>query len=157
MGKGDPDVRVRVDTHLLYCAECRHLCQQEYPTMRSLSEVIEEAREQLVIPSERLRLVFSRIIAGVRENDRMTVPQIHNGLNRLRALLDPVLGPKIAQRAIQMAGHRASTQSITFATPENWDSFLERLAGIVSVICGDVVAGLIRERGKLALRRTAVV
>lgn len=157
LGKSGPEACARMDAHLVCCEECWQLYQQQYPTMSVLGDALEEAREHLAVPKQELRPMFSRIVANIREHDLATAAQIHNGLHFLRSVLDPVFGPTTAQRAIQVAGNRLPAQPAACITPENWDSFLERLAGIASVICGDVVASLIREHGQLALQQTAVV
>jgi hypothetical protein len=52
-----------------------------------------------------------------------------------------------------LAASRSAVGSLDGMTQERWNPFLEQLAAITSIICGDVFAGLIREHGRLAATR----
>jgi hypothetical protein len=150
VGKSPPETRARIDAHLVYCTECWQLYEQECPAMSALGNAVEEAREYLIMRDERLRPMFARVMANVRADDLAVIEQIHSNLNFLQAVLEPVFGPKAAQRAMQLAASLSSARALNRITRENWNGFLERLAAIASIICGDVFAGLIREYGQLA-------
>jgi hypothetical protein len=155
-GRNGPDIRARIDAHLVGCQECWQLYQEQALSMRSLARAAAEAREQLGISDEELQISISRLMASfpvlepLLENDPATPSQIRGGLEFLKSLLIPVFGPKAAQRAMGLAASSSAAGSLDRMTTESWAPFLERLAAIASVICGDVFAGLIREHGRLA-------
>lgn len=119
--------------------------------MRALATAATEARTQLIISDERLQSMLAVVMAGVRmvEDDSTTPAQIRSGLDFLRSILVPVFGPKAAQCAMLLAANGSASRSLERMTRESWNPFLERLAAIISIICGDVFAGLIREHGQL--------
>lgn len=154
-GQSVPEARDRIEAHLVGCLQCWQLYQQEAPTMRALGDAAAEARERLSTSDWRLRSMFTYVMANVRgAEDDSTVPaQIRSGLDFLQSVLEPVFGPKAAQRAMQLAANGSSARSLDRMTRESWNPFLERLAAITSIICGDVFAGLIREHAQLAPAR----
>jgi hypothetical protein len=150
LGKGTPEARARIDAHLLACPECWQCYQHEYPTISTLKQAATEAREQLILDDKRLRPMFTDVMSRLRAEDAATVDEIDCGLDFLKSVLDPVFGPTTAQRAMHLAANGSPAKPASRITRENWDGFLERLAAMASIICGDVFAGLIREHGQLA-------
>jgi hypothetical protein len=155
-GRNAPELRVRIDAHLVGCQECWQLYQEQALAMRHLAEAAAQAREQLALSDEELQTRVGRLMASfpvlepALENDLAAPAQIRSGLEFLKSLLIPVFGPKAAQRAMGLAASGSAAGSLDRMTRESWAPFLERLAAITSVICGDVFAGLIREHGRLA-------
>ncbi|HKX29784.1 MAG TPA: zf-HC2 domain-containing protein [Blastocatellia bacterium] len=143
-GRITPAARARIDAHLIACPECWQLYEEQVPTMRDLIEAAEEARARLTLSDQRLRAMFSQVVAEIHRTESDSSAQVRHGLDSLKSLLIPVFGPEVAHRAM----HLAATRSLDQVTPEGWNPFLERLAGITSIICGDVFAGLIREHGQ---------
>ena len=155
-GRNAPEMRARIDAHLVWCQECWQLYQEQALAMHNLAKAAAEAREQLAMSEEELQTRVSRLMADfpvlepVLETDLAVPPQIRSGLEFLKSLLNPVFGPKAAQRAMGLAARSSAAGSLDRMTRESWAPFLERLAAIASIICGDVFAGLIREHGRLA-------
>ena len=155
-GRNAPVIRARIDAHLVGCTECWQLYQEQALTINCLAEAAAEAREQLAMSDEELQTRVSRLMASFPvlepglEDDLAEPAQIRSGLEFLNSLLNPVFGPKAAQRALGLAASGSAVGSLDRMTRETWAPFLERLAAIASVICGDVFAGLIREHGRLA-------
>ena len=118
--------------------------------MRALATAATEAREKLIVSDERIQSMLAAVLASVRlEDDSTANAQIRIGLDFLRSILIPVFGPKAAQCALLLAANGSASRSLERMTLETWNAFLERLADMISIICGDVFAGLIREHGKL--------
>jgi hypothetical protein len=144
--------RQRIDAHLVTCSSCWERYQYESPTMLALAAAAKEAKEKLVVSDERLRSMLAVVIADARslEDVSTTRYEIRSGLHILRAILVPVFGPKAAQCAMVLAANGSVSRPFERMTRESWDAFVERLATIISIICGDIFAGLIREHGHLA-------
>jgi len=144
--------RQRIDAHLVKCSHCWERYQDESPTILALVAAAKEAKEKLVVSDERLHSMLAVVIANARilEDVSTTPDEIRSGLHFLRAILVPVFGPKAAQCAMVLAANGAATRPLERMTFESWNIFVERLATIISIICGDVFAGLIREHGQLA-------
>ena len=118
--------------------------------MRALAAAAAEARENLPVSDERLQSVLAAVLASIRmEDDSATNAQIRSGLDFLRSILDPVFGPRAAQCALLLAANGSPSSPLDRMTRESWNAFLERLEDMISIICGDVLAGLIREHGQL--------
>jgi hypothetical protein len=151
-GHCTPESRARIDAHLVACQECWQLHQQQAPAMRNLARVAAEVRDQLAVSEQQLQAGFSQLMANLNaaENDSTAPAQIRSGLEFLKSLLVPVFGPTATHRAIGLAASSSAAGSLEHMTRESWSPFLERLAAITSVICGDVFAGLIREHGRLS-------
>jgi hypothetical protein len=71
-------------------------------------------------------------------------------LNMLETVLEPVLGKTTVQRAMFLAAFSPSLNPVGRISKDNWDSFLERLANIAAILCGDLFAKLIREQRQVA-------
>ena len=149
-GKSAPPARARLDAHLLGCSECWQRYQREYPVMRALQSAVGEAREDLVLDQQRLQPMFANIMAGIRADAGVPAAEIDDGLKFLDAVLEPVFGRSSAQRAMHLAADLSPAHPLSQMTRENWNCFLERLATIASIVCGDVFAGLIRKHGQLS-------
>ena len=122
--------------------------------MRALAEAAAEARENLAVSDDRVQSTLAAVLASVRmEEDSAANAQIRSGLDFLRSILVPVLGPKAAQCALLLAADGSGSRPLDRMTRETWNAFLERLAEMISITCGDVLAGLIREHGQLAPSR----
>lgn len=147
--------RQRIDAHLVTCSHCWQRYQDESPTILALVAAAREAKEALVVPDERLRSMLAVVMANARglEDVSTTTDEIRSGLHFLRAILVPVFGPKAADCAIVLAANGSASRPLGRMTHESWDTFVERLAAIISIICGDVFAALIREHGQLASAR----
>jgi hypothetical protein len=145
-GRIASEMRARIDAHLLVCSACWELFEKQAPAMRAVGDAAAEAREHLTISDRQLRSMFSQALENIRAEEENTPAKILNGLDLLKSLLIPVLGPEATHRALRLAATRSPDQ----VTPESWNPFLERLAGITSIICGDVFAGMIREHGQMA-------
>lgn len=143
--------RAMFDAHLVNCKQCWELYQQESPAMRALSEAGQEARRELTIDEPKLRIMFSHMMTnlGAEKSELNVTAQIQRSLEFLKSVLHPVFGSKATQRALQLAAHGSSGRSLDRMTVEGWNAFLDQLTAIVSIICGDVFASLIREHGKL--------
>jgi len=149
-GQGAVHSHARIDAHLMKCVQCWELYQQESPAMRAVAAAAIEAREKLVVSDERVQSVLAAVLSRIgMEDDSTTTAQIRSGLDFLRSILDPVFGPKAAQCALLLAASGSDSLSLDGLTRESWTAFLERLAAMISIICGDVFAGLIREHGQL--------
>lgn|SRR5262245_9999096 len=144
-GRIASDARARIDAHLLVCSACWELYEKQAPVMHAVCDAASEARERLTISDRQLRIMFFQILAPIRAAEDNTPAQIRHCLEFLNSLLIPVFGPEVAHRALRLA----ATRSLDQVTPENWNSFLERLANITSIVCGDVFAGMIREHGQM--------
>jgi hypothetical protein len=144
--------RQRIDAHLVRCPDCWQRYQDESPTMLALAAAAREAKEKLVVTDERMRSMLAVVIANARglEDASTTPDEISRGLHFLRTILVPVFGPNAAQCAMVLAANGSATRPLERMTLESWNNFVERLATIISIICGDVFAGLIREHGQLA-------
>lgn len=144
--------RQRIDAHLVSCSQCWQRYENESPTILALVAAASEAKETLVVSDERLRSMLAVVMANARDlEDVSTTPdEIRGGLHFLREILVPVLGPKAAHCAMVLAANGSAFRPLERMTPESWSTFVERLAAIISIICGDVFAALIRERGQLA-------
>jgi hypothetical protein len=120
--------------------------------MLALAAAANEAKEKLVVSDERLRSMLAVVIANARGlDDVSTTPdEISSGLHFLRAILVPVFGPNAAQCAMVLAANGSAARPLERMTLQSWSTFVERLAAIISIICGDVFAALIREQGQLA-------
>jgi hypothetical protein len=145
-GRIAPDARARIDAHLVACSACWRLYEEQAPAMHAVVEVAAEARAHLTISDQQLRSMFSLAMVNIRAAEDNTPEQIRNGLDFLNSLLIPVFGPETTHRALRLA----ATRSLDQVTPESWNPFLERLANITSIICGDVFASMIREHGQMA-------
>jgi hypothetical protein len=154
-GQTTQDSRQRIDAHLITCSSCWERYQDESPTMLALAAAANEAKEKLVVSDERLRSMLAVVIANARisEDVSTTSEEIRSGLHVLRAILVPVFGPRAAQCAMVLAANGSASRPLERMTHESWHAFVERLATIISIICGDVFAGLIREHGQLATAR----
>jgi hypothetical protein len=150
LGKGTPEARASIDAHLLSCRECWQSYLREYPAMSALNSAAEDARTQLAMDDRQLRPMFAAMMAAIRAEDLASTEEVKNGLDFLKLVLDPVFGPATAQRAMHLAANLSPAPAPRQITRENWDGFLERLAAMASIVCGDVFAGLIREHGQLA-------
>jgi hypothetical protein len=119
--------------------------------MRPLATAAREAKEQLVVSDERMQSMLAVVMARVlvTEDDPTTTAQIRRGLDFLSSILVPVFGPKAAQCAMLLAANGSASRSLERLTRESWNPFLERPAAMISIVCGDVFAGLIREHGQL--------
>ena len=151
-GRSAADVRARIDAHLVGCTRCWEMYHEQSPTMRAVAEAAEEARERLTVADEHVRAMFAQTMASVKAAENLSdePAEIRSRLDFLKSLLVPVFGPQAAQRAMRLAAHDPSAGSSGGMTRDSWNPFLERLAAIASIICGDVLAGLIREHGRLA-------
>jgi hypothetical protein len=145
-GRIASDARARIDAHLLVCSACWELYEKQALVMHAVGDATAEAREHLTISDRQLRIMFSQTLATIRAAEENTPAQIRHGLEFLNSLLIPVFGPEAAHRALRLA----ATRSLDQVTPESWNSFLERLANITSIVCGDVFAGMILEHGQMA-------
>ena len=149
-GQAAAHSRARIDAHLIGCVQCWELYQQEAPAMRALEAAAAEARENLAVPDDQLQSMLAAVLASIRmEEDSAANAQIRGGLDFLRSILVPVFGPKATQCALLLAANGSGSRPLDRMTRETWNAFLERLADMVSIICGDVLAGLIREHGQL--------
>jgi hypothetical protein len=119
--------------------------------MRALATAAAETMDQLVVSEDRLQSMLAVVMANVRvaEDESTTHAQIRSGLDSLRSILVPVFGPRAAQCALLLAANGSASRSLERMSKESWNPFLERLAAMISIICGDVFAGLIREHGQL--------
>jgi hypothetical protein len=144
--------RQRIDAHLVSCSQCWRRYQDESPTILALVAAGREAKEKLVVSDERLRSMLAVVMANARglEDVSTTPDEIRSGLHFLRAILVPVFGPKAAQCAMVLAANGSASRPLGRMTVESWSTFVERLAAIISIICGDVFAALIREQRQLA-------
>ena len=144
--------RQRIDAHLVTCSPCWQRYQDESPTILALVAAAREAKENLVVSDERLDSMLAAVMANARDlNDASTTPpEIRSGLHFLRAILVPVFGPNAARCAMVLAANGSASRPLERMTLESWTTFVERLAAIISIICGDVFAALIREHGQLA-------
>ena len=144
--------RQRIDAHLGRCSHCWQRYQDESPTILALVAAAKEAKEKLVVSDERLRSMLAVVMANARGlDDVSTTPvEIRSGLHFLRAILVPVFGPNAAHCAMVLAANGSASRPLERMTLESWSTFVERLAAIISIICGDVFAALIREHGQLA-------
>ena len=144
--------RQQIDAHLVKCSHCWERYQHESPTMLALAAAAKEAKEKLVVSDERLRSMLAVVIADGRSLEEVstTPDEIRSGLHVLRAILVPVFGTKAAQRAMVLAANGSASRPLERMSRESWNAFVERLATIISIICGDIFAGLIREHGQLA-------
>jgi hypothetical protein len=145
-GRIASDARARIDAHLVVCSACWQLYLEQAPAIDAVVEAAAEAREHLTISDQQILSMFSQTMATIRAAEGTTPAQIRRGLEFLKSLLIPVFGPEATERALQLA----ATRSLDQVTRESWNPFLERLAGITSIICGDVFAGMIREHGQMA-------
>ena len=120
--------------------------------MLALVAAAREAKETLVVSDERLRSMLAAVMANARglEEVSTTTDEIRSGLHFLRAILVPVFGPKASDCAMVLAANGSTSRPLARMTRESWSTFVERLAAIISIICGDVFAALIREHGQLA-------
>jgi hypothetical protein len=144
-GRIASDARARIDAHLIVCSACWRFYEEQAPAMHAVVDAVTEARAHLTISDQQLRSMFSQTLAKIRTTEDNTPVQVSNGLDFLRSLLLPVFGPEATHRALWLA----ATRSLDQVTPESWPPFLERLADITSIICGDVFAGMIREHGQI--------
>jgi hypothetical protein len=148
-GRIASDARARIDAHLVVCSACWQLYVDQAPAIDAMVEAAAEAREHLIISDQQMLSMFSQAMATIRAAEDTTPAQIRHGLDFLNSLLIPVFGPEATHRALRLAAARSLDQ----VTRESWNPFLERLAGITSIICGDVFAGMIREHGQMAPAR----
>ncbi len=144
--------RQRIDAHLVGCSQCWERYQDESPTILALAAAAREAKETLVVSDERLRSMLAVVMANARGFGEVstTTDEIRSGLHFLRTILDPVFGPNAAQCAMVLAANGSASHPLERMTAQSWNAFVERLATLISIICGDVFAGLIREQGQLA-------
>ena len=144
--------RQQIDAHLVTCSHCWQRYQDESPIILALVAAAREAKEKLVVSDERLHSMLAVVMADVRGLDEVstTTDEIRSGLHFLRAILVPVFGPKAADCAMVLAANGSASRPLGQMTRESWSTFVEQLAAIISIICGDVFAALIREHGKLA-------
>lgn len=144
--------RQRIDAHLVTCSHCWQRYQDESPTILALVAAAREAKEKLVVSDERLHSMLAAVMADARglEDVSTTTDEIRSGLHFLRAILVPVFGPKAAHCAMVLAANGSASRPLGRMTRESWSTFVEQLAAIISIICGDVFAALIREHGQLA-------
>jgi hypothetical protein len=145
-GRIASDARARIDAHLVVCSACWQLYLEQAPAIDAVVEAAAEIREHLTISDRQLLSMFSQTMATIRAAEDTTPAQIRHGMEFLKSLLIPVFGPEATERALQLA----ATRSLDQVTRESWNPFLERLAGMTSIICGDVFAGMIREHGRMA-------
>ena len=118
--------------------------------MRAIAAAATEARKTLIVSAEQEQSMLGVVLAGIRmEDDSTRTAQIRSRLDFLRSILVPVFGPKAAQSALLLAASGSASRSLEGLTRESWTAFLERLAAMISIICGDIFAGLIREHGQL--------
>jgi hypothetical protein len=144
-GRIAPEARARIDAHLVVCSACWQLYEEQAPAMHAVVEAAVDARAHLTISDQQLRSMFSQVLTTIRAAEDNSPAQIRNGLDFLNSLLIPVFGPEATHRALRLA----ATRSLDQVTSESWNPFLERLANITSIICGDVFAGMIREHGQM--------
>lgn len=150
LGKSAPGARVRIDAHLLSCPKCWERYQREYSTTNTLEAGAAQARELLNMDDQRLPAMFAEIMGKIRAQGLTPGSEISQSLDSLKAVLEPVFGPTAAQRAMHLAASDSSSVPLNRITHENWNSFLEKLSAIVSIICGDIFAGVIWEHGYIA-------
>ncbi len=84
------------------------------------------------------------------EADSILTVQIRSNMEFLGKILAWVFGPKAAQCALILATNESGSGSPERMTRESWNRFLDRLADMTAIICGDILAGVIREHGQLA-------
>ena len=151
-GQTSEQSRQRIDAHLVGCSHCWQRYQDESPAILALVAAAREAKEKLVVSDERLHSMLAVVMSNAAGlDDVSTTPvEIRSGLHFLRAILVPVFGPKAAQCAMVLAANGSASRPLERMTLESWSTFVERLAAIIAIICGDVFAALIREHGQLA-------
>lgn len=148
-----PEVAARMDAHLLSCPDCASLYEREVPILRLLYAGAKEARENLTVSEDRLKVLYAELMAGIRaaEMSAGTPGLVETHLDFLKELLVPFLGSEASERALGLAASGTIAGSVNRINKDNWMAFLDRLATISAIVCGDVFANLIRENALLSV------
>lgn len=121
--------------------------EHEDSVMMQLLSVSEDSLEYMNVSEMRIREMFDELMTKIRtaEEEGGLEIEVDKGLQHLKTVLDPVLGSQASIRAMQMAAKGVFSYSTGKISLETWNGFIERLITILSIICGDVFAGLIRD------------
>ena len=149
----DAGESARVEAHLDACAECRAFQSSMMRTTLSLSEAGAQVRGSFPVEAEQthnaLAHVLARVLDAEARQQKLSRGEIEERLEQLEEILAEMCGSWTAANALRVASRNAIHDSVGKLTPDNWPSFLKRLASIASVFCGDTGAKLVLEYGRL--------
>ena len=137
--------RLRIDAHLRECAECRSEAER-------LRQVEQRLRIDFGLLAQTLDVELTaaaqqRIMAALPELPTMTkTADVHEKLWRVRWVLAMLCGPNTAGRVIDCARKGGSDPAA--AADQSWATFLRRLSGLTTEICGCHAGELILAIGK---------
>jgi hypothetical protein len=150
-GHADETLRDRFEAHLIGCVSCWEFNELMAMATSTLRREGQASRETLVLQDRQLQTglgaVYARIHTAV--TDAPPSAEMQEGLAHLADVLTPMCGSQTANRALQVAAITSPAQTLDQINAANWDSFLERLASITSVMCGETGADLIRLSGQI--------
>lgn len=150
-GIAGPEVRSRIEAHLIGCVQCWEFHDQLANVNQVLEEAGSQARGELNMDDRRLHIMLRRVFDALRtpESGTVTQQQVRIWIDSLETLLAPFCGAQAAALAMETAARYSPARSIDGISPENWEPFLDRLSSITAAMCGDTFASLVQERGQL--------
>ena len=93
-------------------------------------------------------------LMGLQETDKLAAAEnpgrgpIQERLDYLESVLAVMCGAHTAARALRAAAVSSPARSLQQVNRDNWEPFLENLASIATVMCGETGAHLVRRSGE---------
>ena len=134
--------QTRIEAHLSACPECHDFVARS----RAVERLMKSS-------AARLRIAHDLRPAQITAAQRRTMMRINDGscvsvrIGALHLLLAPMCGVRTSTRAIRAAALSVSASSPRLLTEKLWPGFLNQLHLIVTSLCGEPAAQLIRQRG----------
>lgn len=146
-----PDERDHIEAHLIGCVSCWEFHER-------LANLTERLQSDGRMMSHRYPLSNEALQAGLRatyariceRNSSAAVPtSVQQRLHELEAVMTVFCGEQTAVNALQAAAKNSPAKRLLHVSPENWESFLNRLTALAHVLCGNTGAQLVFECGRL--------
>jgi hypothetical protein len=127
--------------HLATCEECAAFLDRTLEWERRITAETKTIYQTLGLSQDRLDELYAATLALIREDcfarfRRGQTAQLAGATALLHHLLEPLLGPQITQRAIDLAAARSSAYAVSEIQVDTWRVFIQDLGFTVGSLCG---------------------
>lgn len=147
------DEKLRIDSHLSACPNCRDFYEKMVKTEISLKLAGVEIRNSFQVDEHSISINLAKVLARILDTEAKQQSLSRNAikirLEQLEDILAVMCGSWTAVNALRVAAEKTIADSPENLSDENWLPFLEKLKNITSVFCGESGAKLIWQYGQL--------
>ena len=141
-----PSEQDRIEAHMISCISCWERYDDLKHTTDELRKEGADIRRAVALSDEREQAAFIAVLRRLQLNARIERREILDRIEQLEQILARMCGTRTAVQALQSAAKESPAQELNSLGPETWEPFIENLASIAEVMCG--------ESGALLLRRS---